>query len=78
MWPAMIAMPTVRPFRPEVEMKSYPIPSVEPRNVRQQVVRLLLQHVGTYIGTRASVTTGEMVSVMGIKSLGVRLRVPPQ
>ena len=66
MWPAVITMPTVRPFRPEVKMKSYPIPPAEPRDVRQRVARFLLQHADTYTGRRTSVTTDEMVSVMGI------------
>ena len=65
-------MPTVNPFRPEVEMKSYPIPPVEPRDVRQRVARLLLLHAETHTGKRTSITTGEMSSVMGINKRKVR------
>ena len=37
LWPAMIDMPTVRPFRLEAEAKSYPIPSAEHLHVRQRL-----------------------------------------
>lgn len=55
----------MRPFRLEAEMKSHPISSAEPWDVRQRVAVVLLQHAGTDTVRRPNLSQREMAAMLG-------------